>query len=391
MGLRHQARPGQPEGQEFETSIIVPGLGAADHADRSALRRLFFEAYTLAAADLKRRVEATSEDAPRRVPTAEREERRSRVQARLTGLELKGELDCSNRLIDLAIEMYEEDAIRYVGPEEATKKEMELAGVKKDKTWAADAHGVVKERAVSRDQPADIASELKFSHALRRRGLAFAMADIMQYEVHELLVAKYLEALLKEPLHGYSRVTVEQVLVADRLAFRLLAEQTRTGIKRDSNAKRPCDEQVKLIVNDPDFRQALAALPATARTSPKRRADEMSGEQELGRRKKKSGSDRVRALREQVQNLRLGSGAAAASSPKGGRKGGGKGSARMPAALIGKSASLPDGRRICFAYNMSGGCAAAPSGAECPKGWHVCCEPGCGQNHSLLVHAAASL
>ena len=70
-----------PGGDEaaFTTDIVTVGLGSATHADKAKLRRLFFEAYTLAAADLRRRMETNSDDLPRKIPGVEREERRKRV------------------------------------------------------------------------------------------------------------------------------------------------------------------------------------------------------------------------------------------------------------------------------------------------------------------------
>ena len=51
-------------------NILIPGLGRADHPDHMLLRRLFFEAFLMASADLKRRSEATAENGPRIVPAA---------------------------------------------------------------------------------------------------------------------------------------------------------------------------------------------------------------------------------------------------------------------------------------------------------------------------------
>ena len=82
--------PGNTDEDMFAKEILIPGLGDSAHADRAKLRRLFIESYTLAAADLRRRVDTGSDDGPRRVPAIEREERRSRVAARLVGLDLKG-------------------------------------------------------------------------------------------------------------------------------------------------------------------------------------------------------------------------------------------------------------------------------------------------------------
>ena len=52
------------DAQIFVTDVIAVGLGNATHPDKSKIRRLFFEAYTLAAADLRRRIELTGEGVP---------------------------------------------------------------------------------------------------------------------------------------------------------------------------------------------------------------------------------------------------------------------------------------------------------------------------------------
>eukprot|EP00972_Heterocapsa_arctica_P002017 289475-Heterocapsa_arctica.AAC.1 len=109
----------------------------------------------MAAADLKRRIETTGDEGPRRVPAVERYERRERVAARLAGLNLDGELDVSNRLLDQAIGVYEDNTMQYISWSEATKREMELRGDKKDKTWTADAAGVLREKIISTGGRAD--------------------------------------------------------------------------------------------------------------------------------------------------------------------------------------------------------------------------------------------
>jgi len=287
--------PGQPEGEAFNRDIVVAALGREDHSKRSSLRRLFFEAFTLAAADLKRRVEVNADDAPRKVPAAEREERRARVEARLTGLDLRNELDCSNRLVDTCIEVYEEDVLRYIAPEDATKKDMELAGIKKDRTWAVDATGAIKEKVVADRSKADISSGLLLAYALRRRGLAFEMADLLDYNIHDRLVEKLMATLIQQPLPGYAKVSIEQLLRADRLAFKLMAERTRKGVKRDSLLKRPCDIALPLVLDDPDFRQALASLPGQLT----RHVDET--DERPDPKKRKTRTQKMKELREHLQ------------------------------------------------------------------------------------------
>lgn len=382
--------PGQAEDERFLKDIVEAGLGDNDHPHKGALRRLFFESYTLAAADLKRKVEVTTDDAPRKVPAAERQERRDRVDSRLVGIELQGELDVSNRLLDLAVGIYEDNTLRYVAWQDCTKREMELNGLKKDSYWAADSQGIIKEKVHTKADPADLSSDLKVAYALRRRGLAFEMADIMSYEVHEKLVNQLLAAFMKDPLPGYARVGVNQLVRADQEAFKQLANLTTSGIKRDGARKRPCDEGLIKVLDDPDFRQALANLPGRAEN--KRKSDNSdSGDEKAKKRKTKA--QRLSNLRSRLENVKtqyaalmdqLSSGSPGPQAPP---KGKGKGkSIRMPADLIGKHSTTSDGRRICFGYNLPGGCSAAAAGKECSKGHHVCMEPGCYGPHPVHKH-----
>jgi len=48
--------------------------------------------------------------------------------------------------------------------------------------------------------------------------------------------------------------------------------------------------------------------------------------------------------------------------------------------LRGCAASLPDGSRLCFAYNISG-CDKAGAGEPCEKGKHLCATKGCHDKH----------
>ena len=237
--------------------IVTVGLGSENHADKKALRRLFFDAYTLAAADLKSRADTKSDDAPSWIPYLERQAGRDRVAARLTGLDLTDELDCSNRLVDKAIEIYEDNVIRYLGLEECTKMEMELRGIKKDPMFLPDAQGVVRMKCVAKDSAADVTTELKLSYAFKRRGLAAEMGDILAYESHDKLLNKLMRALLSVPLECYAKFDVKQALQADIVAWKLIAERTRHGIKRNVRGERPCDLVIDMVLGLSEITQAL--------------------------------------------------------------------------------------------------------------------------------------
>ena len=70
--------------EKFMVEVVEKGLGDRAHIDLPRIRRLFFEAFALAAAELRRQCEASPNDLIRVVPKAEREERRRRVEKRLS-------------------------------------------------------------------------------------------------------------------------------------------------------------------------------------------------------------------------------------------------------------------------------------------------------------------
>ena len=130
----------------FERDIIVKVLGDADHPHRPRLRRLYFEAFALSAAELRRKVEADPSDISRMVPQAELEERRRRIAKQLPSLvEMDGmfepDLDVSDTLLKRCIAMYDLNRLAYIALELCTKRSMDLVGVTKDPVWSQAPNG----------------------------------------------------------------------------------------------------------------------------------------------------------------------------------------------------------------------------------------------------------
>ena len=65
-----------------------------------------------------RRLERTEDDAPKKMPAVEREERRRSLASRLGGLLLNGSLDPSHSLIDACGQMHEESSVIYISWEQ---------------------------------------------------------------------------------------------------------------------------------------------------------------------------------------------------------------------------------------------------------------------------------
>ena len=108
--------------------------------------------------------------------------------------------------------------------------------------------------------------------------------------------------------------------------------------------------------------------------------------------KKRKGKERqqneIKQLKEELARARGkgGGGSSVVSKPPVSAKGQGRGP-RMPKELVGKAFVTASGKPICFGFNLVSGCKLSEPGKACPKGMHVCCEPGCFGMHSLLQHA----
>eukprot|EP00972_Heterocapsa_arctica_P077475 11427582-Heterocapsa_arctica.AAC.1 len=63
------------------------------------LRRLWWEAWGVATADMRRQVEAADTDTPRKLTLVELNARRVHANEKLGGLRFEGELDVSDQLI----------------------------------------------------------------------------------------------------------------------------------------------------------------------------------------------------------------------------------------------------------------------------------------------------
>ena len=398
-----------PGGDEnaFVADIVVVGLGSATHADKAKLRRLFFEAYTLAAADLRRRMEANSDDLPRKIPGVEREERRKRLADRLVGFELKDELDCSHKLIDKCIVMAEENVLSYISIEVCTKRAMELMGHNKDPMWTQvpDAAGVMRIRPVGDDEYANLDSQFALGFAFQRRSLALEMGDLVTYESMEKLSKALIAAIMKKPLPGYRKVSVAQALAADQVAWQLVASETRAGIRRRGLGNRPLDDAFDLAIKHEDFTLALRPLQGSETHVPPPRHHAADEHDDVNKDHGRMTRGQKRKLKQQERSAADSAGRRQATVPpndKGKGKGSkdkgakGKGTGKgptMPAGLVGmipRSSVATGSKRLCFAFHL-GGCPAAAAGGECPQGWHLCVVPvngeACSKAHTKNQHA----
>ena len=101
----------------------------------SAIRRIHFESTTLVVSTIKDKVTsdgAEKGNATKRIPLAEKKQRREDQLARLSGITMTGELDPSHMLLDLANQIHESGVIVWLAPSKCSKRDDEVQMSLKD-------------------------------------------------------------------------------------------------------------------------------------------------------------------------------------------------------------------------------------------------------------------
>jgi hypothetical protein len=329
-----------------------------------------------------------SGEMPREVPVPEKLARRKRAAAELKGLELKGELDISDRLLERAIEMYDTNTLSYLSLDLCTKKSNELTGGHKDKRWeqVPNSLGVLEMRLKSDDARAAMDTQFAFSFALQRRSIALYMGDVMEFALSEKLRSKYIAVLMKPPQDGYGQVTVQQILTADLIFWSEMLEcdELEDGTRRNAIG-RPCDIAFKSIFEGTEFRMAIAPrqMSSGRQHAPALQQPTKPNVPAVP----KLGGRAAKRLRAAERNAT----AKAAPQPPPGKAQKPNGPP-MPKALIGMStqSSAATGRlRFCYAFNL-GSCNKASPGQSCTRGFHGCMKPAQGGEACSGHHACTT-
>ena len=97
--------PSASDDTQFQTVLADPILGAVSDTNKQlkkpALRRLHFESYTIAMADIQAKTTKTEDEVrPAKLPVPERAVRMKTFKASHQGISFEGELEPSNVLID---------------------------------------------------------------------------------------------------------------------------------------------------------------------------------------------------------------------------------------------------------------------------------------------------
>ena len=201
------------------------------------------------------------EDAPTNFAPSEREARIQQQKDRLSGLRFHGEEECAHCSYDIALTMLEKDTLVYLGPEKFPTRRNELQLKKPGKEITID-----QSQLIVKEKPADFSStntELEVANAFRRRALAFDLVGICSYNIMTSHHADLLDHLHTPPPPGYSPITIQQILRADRAAFIFLAERM-TSLKREAMNRIPLDHSLPNVLGQPTAAFHLLPLAGAA-------------------------------------------------------------------------------------------------------------------------------
>ena len=184
------------------------------------------------------------------------------------------------------------------------------------------------------------------------------VANYAELEKYNAFLSMHLQT---PPPPGYGKISVSQILQADRQAWMRLAEKLTQGIRRRPDNSLPMDRALNELEADPRVTFYLLPLPAgetkRTQTDPENVVINPNKFQKGGKGKK-------------------GKGKAAAAPPK-----------NLPQELKGKVTQTKTGKRICWNYNLPQGCqSGVKDGQSCDRGLHLCAEPRCGRPHSMQIH-----
>ena len=354
-----QSPPTEEQFKEFATGIN----GGTDmtFGELAALRRLHFEASAIVMAELKSRATDTTGETGRKLPVAEKTARLRDQEARLSGLRIKGELQPSFALVDLVSQMKESNCVSWIPPSRCSKRDAEIQNSMKEKPITLSLEQqMVKLSAAEEHIAVDTSTDLQLQWALQGRGLAFDQCSLISYDQHEIWVQQLLGHLTRDAPAGFARVSVSQVIRADREIFTLMAQEIQTTLQPDERGNMPMEVKLKELRTDPRVTMFLLPLPKSAAKESEKASSSTPGTKSTP------------------------SAPAAPIRPLKKAKPSAKAKSLCPQELKGFPQRDPSGNAICWAYNLKTGCKNEVTNGRCKKGVH-CCMKCHKNNHSLVT------
>ena len=344
------AQPGTGDDSPFVQMVLdvleKQNIQAVGMGEMSSLRRVWFEAHTVAVSEIRARVERTEGAEPLKMPVAERENRLREQQGRLSGVFITPSLEPSHQLIDYVNQMRTDEVLRYLDPAKCTSREQEIKGVKREAYLKQNTDGTLKVVKADEEMIVDVSTEFKARLSLQRRSLALDLAHLCPYDVSEHYHNFLFDLLLHDVPDSHCRISLAQILSADKMVFQRMAEKCRGGISQRVDGTYPFVQALQDARMDPVVAACLAPLPKAAGGA---KWDKGSPE------KQAKGKGRGKNVKSTIEK---------------------KEGSKLPDYLRGLKRNTKQGKPICFGANMECGCKFAKPGAACKKGLHVCMKCG---------------
>ncbi|CAE7590682.1 unnamed protein product, partial [Symbiodinium necroappetens] len=220
--------------------------------------RLLFEAQTLALSQLRLQI-TEPEAASKRVPEAERDRRMTLLRAELTGLSIEGPLEPGRKLLDECAHQEATGQLKYLAPDRCVSRLHEVTNAKNTSRQVEidQSKLIVREAQDELSMPAS--SALQVQEALRRRGLAYTFAQALSWSAYDKYLMRLFSHMHREPPPNHNRVSVTQLVEADRLVFVKLIEQNIKP-KRDASGSFPLDDALHQALESYEVSFALMHL-----------------------------------------------------------------------------------------------------------------------------------
>ncbi|CAE7316422.1 unnamed protein product [Symbiodinium sp. CCMP2592] len=213
----------------------------------AAIRHLMFECQTLCLAHVKASVEGNEKRIE--LAPAERTTRILQQKAKMKGLTLVGQLECSYASYDYVGAMIEKDSPMYLEPHRFDTRAAEVARERPGKELILD-HNRISVRDKADKYKCAIQDPLALSQALQRRALASDLMGACTYEAMHAWHSFLLDRMQQQAPPGWSRPSIEQVLRTDRAGWVRMSEQVKS-LRRDSSGNLPLDDALGKLTSDP--------------------------------------------------------------------------------------------------------------------------------------------
>lgn len=303
-----------------------------------------FEAHALALAELKSKVEQTSESDAKSIPAAERLARLDEQKKRLSGILWSDEVEPSHWLVDQTVHQMENQIVKYIHPNKCSSRRHEAGAQKTEQTFVLDSSGNLKSSRKAYEPSCPVTDALRLKEALGRRSIAYDQSGAFSYLVLEKWTQTLLEAIQREPPPE-----------TDRFLWSKVSEETRAKLSPTANPNAGSGDSVfQRWMDQPEVIMRLMPLPAGVSS----RGEASEGPSA----KRQKGSGKW------------------SSSPASGKSDGKSKSKEsrfdIPPDCVSCTAS---GKPICFLFNKNvcRRTKVAP-GKRCEKGFHICWKRGCG-------------